>query len=220
MNSDSTPSPLEGQSLTSLDQASTSEVNIALGAAWKKLEEVTEILTSLRSKEAEVTTAQASLMARITEGEGKLQEIANMATVALAAKTQIVDIQTVVATKSDHIEDAQKHADGVRADMDRALTAIMKSATEAEGNSDEVKSAADSSAQLLLQLLAAKEKAESDLATIVKDQEAAHTAAIATKGLADKSASIEQRVAGYERNLSELRAQCIAQLETITVTIR
>ena len=51
--------------------------------------------------------------------QAKASEIANAATQAVAAMTQITDAQAVIATKSDHIQKAQEHADKVRADLDR-----------------------------------------------------------------------------------------------------
>ena len=46
----------------------------------------------------------------------KVGEITTIATQALAVKTQITDEQAVIATKSDHIQKAQEHADKIRAD--------------------------------------------------------------------------------------------------------
>ena len=200
----------------SFAEPENSEIAAAIGEAWKKLEEVGEVLTEIRSKEKEVVNSQSTLGANLIEAESKLRDFTAIASSALATKTQITDLQVVIATKSDHIESAQKHADKVRGEMDRALTAATKSVTDAEGLKERAQSASDSGAQFLAQLQTSKEKAESELVKILKDREGADEAAIATKALAEKSATIEQRVAGYETRLADLEAQSIAQLKTIT----
>jgi len=72
---------------------------------------------------AEAADAQRLAAAALADAQGKATEVSGTATLALAAKTQITDEQAVIATKSDHIQKAQEHADKVRADLDRALTA-------------------------------------------------------------------------------------------------
>lgn len=212
-------SDISGEKIRSNGTASESlaaEAEVALGLAWKKLEEAETILNSAKAKEDELAGAQAKLAAKYLEAESKLQELNSIATAALAMKTQITDIQTVIATKSDHIEQAQKHADKVRGDLDRTLTAATKSTVEAEGLKERAQAAADSGSQLVVQLQAGKGTADADLALIQKDKEGAKEAFTAIKGLAEKSAIVEQRVAAYEKRLGELEALCKAQLKTIT----
>lgn len=135
---------------------------------------------------------------------------------ALAAKTQITDEQTVISAKSSHIEDAKSHADGVRAELDRALNAATKSVTDAEGADTRAKSAADSAVEALAAITTQKTQAETELTAIAAARELAKTAATATKALADKADVIEARVADYENKLAKSEIQANEQLATIT----
>ena len=73
----------------------------------------------------------------------KLVEVTNTATQVVAAKTKISDDQAVIATKSEHIQKAQEHADAVRANLDRALTSATQQATSAEAQQAKAQAAAD-----------------------------------------------------------------------------
>ncbi len=163
--------------------------------------------------------AEASTDGRLDEifknASAKLAEITNVATQVVAVKTQITDDQAVIATKSDHVQKAQEHADKVRADLDRALTAATQQVTATEAQKSNAQSAADDAAKLLADIRTTKGSVETDAATIVTARETAEKSAALTKGLADKSATVEERIAAYEKRLTELDTQCAAQLKTI-----
>src|SRR5689334_14705606 len=128
---------------------------------------------------ADVTAAQeilSQLNAAIVEAQAKLVEINNAATQAVTAITQITDQQAVIASKSEHIQNAQDHADKVRADLDRVLTSTTQQMTEAEGLKARSQSAADISAALLAEVRAAKSTLDTEVA-----------AAVAARKLAEQS---------------------------------
>jgi hypothetical protein len=145
----------------------------------------------------------------------KVADITSVATLAIGAKTQINDEQAVIATKSDHIQKAQEHADKVRGDLDRVLTAASQQATEAEGQKSRAQSAADATAELLANIRTSKGSIDTDATTIASAKETATESAAQTKGLADKAATVEERIAAYEKRLAELESQSDAQLKTI-----
>lgn len=163
-----------------------------------------------------ITAAQSQVAAALADVQAKVTEITSASTVALAAKTQITDEQTVISAKSSHIEDAKSHADGVRAELDRALNAATKSVTDAEGADTRAKSAADSAVEALAAITTQKTQAETELTAIAAARELAKTAATATKALADKADVIEARVADYENKLAKSEIQANEQLATIT----
>src|SRR5207253_11312508 len=131
------------------------------------------------------------------------------------AKTAITDEQAVIATKSAHIQGAQEHADKIRADLDRALTAATQQATDAEGLKARAQSAADTTTTLLTDIRTTKGAAEIDASTVATLRHAAEESASVTKSLADKSQVVESRVTEYERRLAELQKQGAAHLTTI-----
>jgi hypothetical protein len=129
--------------------------------------------------------------------------------------TKIVDDQAVIATKSGHIQEAQVHADGVRANLDRTLTGATQQATEAEGLKARAQTAADNAAQLLFEVRTTKGTIEADAGAVAAALKATEESADLAKGLADKSATIETRIADYESQLADLKGQCANQLRTI-----
>lgn len=175
----------------------------------------TKFVESTKAAATQAVESQRQFTAAFTDAQAKLDEITAAATQAVAAKTQITDTQAVIAAKSDHIQKAQEHADKVRADLDRALTAATQQVTAAEAQKASAQTAADEVAELLADVQKAKSIADADGAAVAKAQKAAEDSAVVAKGLADKSATVEARVADYEKRLAELEAQCANQLKTI-----
>lgn len=162
-----------------------------------------------------IKSAQGELAKIIVDAQGKLGECSTVVTQVAAAKAKITDEQAVIATKSDHIQKAQEHADGVRASLDRALTAAMQHVTAAEGHKSEAQSSADVAAELLADVRTTKGAVETDGMAIITARKSAEESASLTKGLADRSSAIEARLAAYEKRLTELDKQCATQLKTI-----
>jgi len=187
----------------------------AAAAKTQVASEQSAIVESVKTTAAAVAESQAHAAAALADAQSKLTEIIAVATQAVAAKTPIADDQAVIATKSDHIQKAQEHADKVRADLDRTLTAATQQATDAEGLKARVQTAADNTATLLADVRTTKGAAETEAAAIATARQAAEESATVTKSLADKSAGVESRIADYEKRLAELETQGAAQLKTI-----
>jgi hypothetical protein len=171
---------------------------------------------TLLKTRSEIDEISKLLITAKTEATTKLSEISSLATEAIGLKTQIADYQAVVATKSDHIQKAQEHADKVRGDLDRLLTGASQQATETEGEKQRAQSAADSATELLTGIRTNKGLADADVASITAARDSAKESAVSLKGLADKSQAVDLRVAEYEKRLAGLESQCAKQLETIT----
>ncbi len=176
--------------------------------AQNALAEINQLLESAKNTAAQVVAAS-------NEAKAKLEEITSAAAEATAAKTKITDLQTVIAAKSEHIEDARVHADKVRADLDGKLTEATQQATEAEGLKTRAQSAADGAAEILTAIRTTKGSAETDAEAVGKARGVAEESAEITKSLADKSATVEARVADYEKHLNELQTQSAGRLKTI-----
>lgn len=180
-------------------------------------------LTDAQAKLSDITTAAAAAaesqrlaVAALTDAQAKLSEITNATTQAVAAKTKITDDQAVIATKSDHIQKAQEHADKVRGDLDRVLTTATQQATAAEGQNSRAQTAAESAATLLIDIQKSKASVETEASAIVTARKTAEESTALIKGLADKSSKVETRIADYEKRLAELELQCSKQLTEIT----
>ena len=169
------------------------------------------------TKQAAVSAAEDERLVAtlLLQAQAKLDEISAAATKAVAATSAITDNQAVIATKSAHIQDAQLHADKVRGELDRALTAANLQVTEAEGLKLKVESAATESAELLATVQSVKPKVEADAVAVGAFRESSKESAAATKSLADRADKIESRIGEYETRLAGLEAQANAHLETI-----
>jgi hypothetical protein len=165
---------------------------------------------SAASQAAADSQKQAS--GALTDLKATSLEITNL---AAQAKTQITDTQSVIATKSDHIQKAQEHADKVRAELDRALTAATQLVTETEGLNDRSQSAADLATELLTSVRTVKGAAETDAEAVKEAKSDAQDATDQIKGLADIAKEIENRIAAYETRLDEIELKSEAQLTTI-----
>lgn len=176
---------------------------------------IKEYSESAKAAAREATESQKLVALALTDAQSKLTEITTAVTQAVAAMTKVVDDQAVIATKSDHIQNAQVHADGVRANLDRTLTGATQQATEAEGLKARTQAAADNAAQLLTEVRTTKGTVEADAGAVAAALQAAEESADVAKGLADKSATIETRIADYEGQLADLKGQCANQLRTI-----
>jgi hypothetical protein len=168
------------------------------------------------SASAATLESQSQAAAAFADAQAKLNEISAVASLAAAAKVQIHDSQAVIATKSDHIDGAQKHADKVRGDLDRVLTAAQASLTETDGL--RARTAALNDTVTTMHAAVTTSKAEVDANTEATRQSlaAARDAAITAKKLAEKADETERRVAEYEARLAELERQSREQLNTIT----
>jgi hypothetical protein len=169
---------------------------------------------------AEVAEISKQATATLAESQTKLNEIRALATQAIAANTKITDHQAVVATKSEHIQKAQEHADTVRANLDRALTTATQQVTTAEGHKNNAQGSAEAAAKLLADIRTAKGAAENEVNAIQTVRKSAEESAAETKGVAKIASEVETRIAEYERKLAIIEQRCDSQLKTIEELLR
>lgn len=177
--------------------------------------EITATLVTLRERLAEVESLRKNLLETSAVALEKVEEIRALAAASLTAKTQIQDDQSVVAAKSAHIQNAQEHADKVRAELDRVLTLATQQAVDAEGHKSRAHSANDTAAELLAGVRAVKATVDADSEAISVARELAKASGQTLKSLAEKSEEIEQRVDEYEKRLMVLDKEAQSKLETI-----
>jgi len=190
--------------------ASTNEV-----AAEKLTEIAAQVETAKKTCAQIAATQEESLKVLGEKANQKLVEVAGVSTQAAAAMTQITDNQAIIATKSDHIQKAQEHADKVRADLDRVLTAAKQQATETEGLRARAQSATDSATSILTETKTTKGSVDADAAKIATALKHAEESDSKTKALADKAAKIEEQIKAYEARLKEFDEQYGVQLKKI-----
>lgn len=197
------------------DRANTPNIEGILTEARAALASIKVCSDTAKALGVEATESQKLTVTALVEAKAKLEEITTAATQAVAAKTKITDDQAVIATKSEHIQQAQEHADKVRADLDRELTAAKAQVTSVEALKSTAETLSETTAELIKEIQTAKESAETDAAEILTAKETAKESAAVTKELADKSDVVEARIAAYEKRLAELDKLCATQLKTI-----
>ena len=165
-------------------------------------------------------SSQKLLAETLATAQAKLVEITATATQAVAAKTKIADDQAVIATKSDHIQKAQEHADTIRASLDRALTSATAQATAAEAQKGKAEASANEAAKTLTAVQTTKATVDSDAATIAVAKKTALESATVSKSLADKAVTVETQIKEYETRLAGFEEQCVAQLTKIETLLR
>ena len=179
------------------------------------LAKIRESAETARSAAKEATQSRSAAASALADAQAKLAEINVAGRQTVAAMTKVMDSQAVIAAKSDHIENAQIHADKVRANLDRVLTTATQHATEAEGHKARAQTVADSTTELQTQVRAAKGTVDADAEAITAARNLAEESARQTKGLAEKSTAIEVQLAAYETQLVELKTRSASQLKTI-----
>ena len=188
------------------------EMSNILTYAKDTTSKIESIAESAKSSIANIESYNRQAESIQTELQKKKDEISSTAT---QVKTQINDTQAVIATKSDHIQKAQEHADKVRSDIDRALTSVNKQVTEAEGFKATIQTTTTSTNELFDQTKKIKDLVETDAEKISALCVASEKYSASTKNLAEISLEMEDRIAAYEQRLAELENQSIVQLDEI-----
>ena len=210
----------QAQTATALADAQTklneiTAVTDQLTAAKTQLAEIqAAVIEAGRSAAATAAETQAQAATALTDTQAKLVEITTVAEQeAVAAKTRTTDLQTVIAAKSEHIEGAQVHVDKVRADLDGKLIEATQKVTEAEGLKSRAQSAADDSTTLLTEVRTTKGSVETDAAVVAEARKSAEESTALAKGLADKAATVDERIVDYEKRIADFGAQCANLLD-------
>lgn len=194
---------------------STTSIEEILKNAQTALATITGFVETAKAATTAAAENQKLTATALTDAQTKVVEITTAAAQALASKTQITNEQTVIAEKSAHIQNAQEHADKVRAYLDHELTQAKQQVNAVEAHKSNIQSAAENATKLLIDIQTTKGAVETNVATVVTARKNAEESAAMMKGLADKSATVEARIADYEKRIAELGTQCADQLQTI-----
>ncbi len=146
-----------------------------------------------------------TVVAKMKKVKAALSEITSVQKQVLAIKTKIEDHQTVVATKSAHIEDARKHGDEVMSELDRELATARQLTAEAEGQKTRAQAVADELVKILVEVETRKNTVNAHAEEVSGALDEAEESADKVKVLAERSATIEKRLAEYEKGMTEIQ---------------
>src|SRR5690606_1074387 len=100
--------------------------------AQAALAQIDKIKASIEIDREAASSCRADIERLAGEARSLLSQIQPIVAQITAAQTQVVSDQAVIATKSEHIQNAQAHADAVRSNLDKIFTACKQQQTEAE----------------------------------------------------------------------------------------
>jgi hypothetical protein len=186
-----------------------------LATAQRLVAKLTAHVEAAKAAAAEVSESRRLTAQTLSDAQASAAEIAGVGTLMLAAKARVVDDQAVIATKSDHIQEAQEHADKVRGDLDRTATAAGQQVIEIESAATRAKTASDNAANTLAEIAATKVAALAEGVAVLTARDAAREASDVTKSLADKSKLLESTLSLQEADLKRLNSEAAKQLEEI-----
>lgn len=157
----------------------------------------------------DIGALQTQLQAQVSDASKMLSRIQGI----LGAATTI---QSGIATKSGHIEDAHLHADTVRGKLDQLLTTLATHEAKAAEFVTRAESASDEVAKTSKAVKANRAASQSDADAVAVSRKSAEQSAAELKVLSDRAESVDEIIKSHEARLTGLAEQCDAQLKTIT----
>ncbi len=203
-------------------QTARIEIEGQLSAATEAVANLQQQFESAKSAIADVVGLQRSAQETSTQAaETKAQAAAALqllqdgANRVEAIKTSAEQTQSVISTKSQHIEDARIHADKVRSELDRMCTEAQQSATNSEAQHQASRAASEALNNLFTLAQTVKANTDSNAETVVKLRQQCEEHAATAKKLADIADTTEKSVSAYEARLAELEKTAAERLKTI-----
>jgi ABC-type transporter Mla subunit MlaD len=189
-------------------QQASENAKASEGNAKNVLNQLSQILAEAKDALNKISESTPQFAAAATDVELKRSAIAT-------AATEIETKRSAVATHAQQVDDAQKRAAEVRGALDKLLVSANQTQSEADALKQATESAKSSATQADADIAAIKATVDENAKAVTAALAASNTASAKTKGLADKSETVEKRIRDYEAKLAELGTQCDAQLEAI-----
>lgn len=178
------------------------------GDAKAVLNQLNQILAEAKGELDKISEAKPKFSEAASEVELKRTAVAT-------AATEVEAKRSAVATHAQQVDDAQKRAAEVRGALDKLLVSANQTQSEADGLKQATESAKSSATQADVDIAAIKATVDENAKAVAAALAASNIASAKTKGLADKSETVDQRIKDYEAKLAELSTQCDEQLEAI-----
>lgn len=196
---------IDGQ-LTAMKEA-VSSLQLQLDSAKLLIAEVANLHGNAQTTSNQTVEVKAQAAAALQSLQTLLGTATESANRIEAVKTSADQTQSVIATKSDHIEGGRVHADKVRGEIDRLFTRAQQSATNAEAQHEASQTALKNLNGLYASAQTVKATVDSNAQSVVSVLEECKGHATTTKALADIAEQTEERVRDYQQRLAELEKQ-------------
>jgi hypothetical protein len=197
------------------DRSTKTSADEIRDSAQTALVQIEKIREAIETDKDLASSSRAEIERLAGEARSLLSQIQPLVAQITAAQTQVVSDQAVIAAKSEHIQNAQTHADTVRSNLDKIFTGCRQQQTDIEAVRTATQASSDRATQLVAEITAAEAVAKRDAAAVRAALEQADDSAEKTKGLADKAEQIEARIAEYEKRLAGFEARSHEQLRAI-----
>lgn len=191
--------------VVTLTRAQFEELAAAAAASNEKTKASESDAAQTLTKIKEILTSVEAASKKISEAEPKFA----------AAASEVEANRSAVATHAQQIDEAQKRATDIRAELDGVLAKVKQTQGDIDGLKQSAEGSKDAASQANTDTQAAKATVEANAKAVADALKESKTASAATKGLADKAKTIEESVNEYESKLNELKEQCETQLEAI-----
>lgn len=181
----------------------------------RKLEEIERLLADIYKRRQQIDDLYTKNLALSEEAAAKVREALGVASDAAAARTKIEDSQKVIATKSEHIQNAQDHADKVRAELDRQISAAKTETAEVESIAERARAAVEEATAKRDEAKLARLRVDAEFTAAEAARKSAEQAMTQAKSLATRADNVERTLAKYETSIAELEQKCATQLKKI-----
>ncbi|SDZ70652.1 hypothetical protein SAMN05518854_1159 [Variovorax sp. YR266] len=192
-----------------------SSLNLQLEEAQKCLAGVGDIAAQATAQAEEVAEATKNAAAGLSDIQSKAETARSHVVEILTAKTQVEDLQAVIAAKSEHIEQAQVHADKVRANLDRLHTQATQKLNEIQANAENAESNAESVSEHQSTTKALRAEIEADKEAVDGEVEKINEILDRLQKFASNAERIEQKVIAYETKLEQFQKQMQERIASI-----
>lgn len=166
-----------------------------------------EMAAQATSQAEEVADSVKRAASELVDLQSKAEAARAHAAEILALSTSAKDLQGVIAAKSDHIEQAQVHADKVRSNLDRLHTQATQKFGEVEATAENARARADSAVEHQAAAKVARAAVEADQQAADESVRKLDEVLERLKKFSADAERADQRVATYEKKLEEFQKQ-------------
>lgn len=194
-------------------QSAALQAEIASATAQAQL--INQQFAQISQQATEINIHRVNAQSAINEVQSIAAQMRNVNSEVAALKSFVSDTQAVVAQKSQHIEQAQHHADTVRSNLDRQLTAGIQQVSEIDALRSKGDAYISASAAELSEVKTARANIDSEREEISRILADARESLESIKTLSERSMAIEEKIAIYEGELTRIKEESASQLLVI-----
>jgi hypothetical protein len=198
---------------------SSDEIERILSTAKEHLATVASLKVEIQTYSDTIKQSRDALAVIVEDARKNLEASKAITQTLTVAGDKATTDQGLIASKSAQIQEAQGHADKVRAELDKLLATANTSVADVEAVQTRTSQADEAIKATGVQIKAVKAAVDLDASAVKDALQRSEQSATDTKGLANRADGIEATLEKYESKLAELNTQATTQLGTITALL-